>query len=363
MRLDRLSQGQPAEDSAEDARGSTPFTQPPLLHQEIALASTTMLTHQNSGAQNLVAIGVGIDTARYGHMVSFLRPDRQPAAKKLLVLESHHNYQALRERLEQLHQQHPQAHFHVRIDAAGQYANNLECFLRSLSLPMTLTIGEPKRNRDYQKAHFPKRETDETESIAMARFAVVEQPAATSAVPQEMLVLAEVAGRLQAQTKQATQAINRLHNLLARVFPELAICVQNVAATWVLHLLSKYPSPAKMAQARLASLEKIPYAPKAKIQALHQAARQSVGSLRGPVAEALVRELVAAVQHSQAAESTLRQLLVKTYQALPASLSIVSTTLGFRRTIRRPPTIPLPQRQTLTNRSPRHRSAKRQQHP
>ena len=269
-------------------------------------------------SHGLAAIGVGIDTARYGHVVSFLRPDRQPAAKKLLVMENHDSYQALRERLEQLHQQHPQTHFHIRIDAAGQYANNLERFLRSLPLPMTLSIGEPKRNRDYQKAHFPKRQTDETESIAMARFAVVEGPAATAAVPQEMVVLAEVAGRLQAQTKQATQAINRLHNLLARVFPELATCVHNVAAAWVLELLAKYPSAAKIGQARLASLEKIPYAPKATAQALHQAAGQSVASLRGPVAETLVRELVAAVQHSQASESTFRQLLIKTYQALPA---------------------------------------------
>src|SRR4051812_4501093 len=167
-------------------------------------------------------IGVGIDTARYGHRVWFLRPDRQPAAKPLTVLENHAGYQALQQRLEQLHQQHPQAHFHIRIDAAGQYANNLEHFLRGLALPMTLSIGEPKRNLDYQKAHFPKRQTDETESIAMARFAVVEVPAATIAVPEEIALLSTVAGRLQAQTKQTTQAINRLHNLLARAFPELA---------------------------------------------------------------------------------------------------------------------------------------------
>jgi len=293
------------------------------LYREIAMVSLTSPTRGATVAapvlasQALTAIGVGIDTARYGHVVSFLRSDRQPAGKKLLVMENHDSYQALRERLEQLHQQHPQAHFHVRIDAAGQYANNLERFLRSLPLSMTLTVGEPKRNRDYQKAHFPKRQTDETESIAMARFAVVEGPAATAAVPEEMLVLAEVAGRLQAQTKQATQAINRLHNLLARVFPELATCVHNVGAACVLELLAKYPSAAKIGQARLASLEKIPYLPKAKAQALHQAAGQSVASLRGPVAEALIRELVAAVQHSQASESTLRQLLIKTYQALP----------------------------------------------
>jgi transposase len=269
-------------------------------------------------SQGLPAIGVGIDTARYGHMVSFMRPDHQPAAKKLVVLENRDSYHALHERLEQLHQQHPQAHFHIRIDAAGQYANNLHCFLRGLALPMTLSIGEPKRNRDYQKAHFPKRQTDETESIAMARYAVVEEPAATAAAPEEMVMLAEVAGRLQAQTKQATQAVNRLHNLLARVFPELATCVHNIAAAWVLELLAKYPSAAKIAQARLASLEKIPYLPEAKAQELHQAAEQSVGTLRGAVTETLVRQLVGEVQHSQATESTLRQLLIDTHEALPA---------------------------------------------
>src|ERR1700722_14552773 len=130
-------------------------------------------------AMSLDRIGVGIDTARYGHRVSFLRPDRQPAAKPITVLENRAGYRALQDRLEQLHRQHPQAQFHVRIDAAGQYAANLEFFLRGLQLPLTLSIGEPKRNKDYQKAHFPKRTTDDTESQAMARFAVVELPAAT----------------------------------------------------------------------------------------------------------------------------------------------------------------------------------------
>src|SRR6266545_1789971 len=171
---------------------------------------------------SLDRIGVGIDTARYGHRVSFLRPDRKPAAKPLTVMENRAGYQALRDRLNQLHEQHPTAHFHVRIDAAGQYAVNLELFLRDLKLPMTISVGEPKRNKDYQKAHFPKRTTDDTESQAMARFAVVELPDASLPVPPQLALLREVCSRLQAQVKQTTQATNRLHNLMARVFPELA---------------------------------------------------------------------------------------------------------------------------------------------
>jgi transposase len=272
-----------------------------------------------STATPLDRIGVGIDTARYGHRVSFLRPDRLPAAKPLTVLENQTGYQALQDRLQQLHRQHPQAHFHVRIDAAGQYAVNLEHFLRGLDLPMTLSIGEPKRNKDYQKAHFPKRTTDDTESQAMARFAIVEQPAATAPTTPAMTLLREVAGRLQAKVKQSTQAINRLHNLLARVFPELATLTDDVAAAWVLHVLDKYPTAERIAQARLATLQKIPYLSQERAQQVQLAAQQSIASLRGDVAEALVRDLVAQVRHCRQAEHQMRQLLSTAFADLPAS--------------------------------------------
>lgn len=264
-------------------------------------------------------IGVGIDTARYGHRVSFLRPDRQPAAKPLTVLENRSGYQALQLRLEQLHQQHPQAHFHVRIDAAGQYAANLEHFLRGLPLPITLSIGEPKRNKDYQKAHFPKRTTDDTESQAMARFAVVELPQATAPVAPALLMLREVAGRLQAKVKQSTQAINRLHNLLARVFPELANLTDDLSSSWVLHLLDKYPTAQRIGQARLTTLQNIPYLAPEMAEQLHLLAQQSVACLSGDVAETLVRDLVAQVRHTQHAESQMRRLLSDAYAALPPS--------------------------------------------
>jgi transposase len=272
-----------------------------------------------STATVLDRIGVGIDTARYGHRVSFLRPDRRPAAKPLTVLENRAGYEALEERLRQLHAQHPQAHFHIRIDAAGQYAVNLEQFLRGLDLAMTLSIGEPKRNKDYQKAHFPKRTTDDTESQAMARFAVVEQPDATPAPSAPMVLLREIAGRLQAQVKQTTQAINRLHNILARAFPELATITDDISAHWVLRLLDKYPTAERIAQAHRATLEKIPYLSAKQAEALHQAAEHSVATLRGAVAETLIRALVAQVRHCQSAENDLRQLLTAAFADLPSS--------------------------------------------
>jgi len=280
-----------------------------------------------STVRPLDRIGVGIDTARYGHRVSFLRPDHLPAAKPMTVLESRAGYQALQQRLQQLHQQHPQAHFHVRIDAAGQYAANLEHFLRTLTLPMTLSVGEPKRNKDYQKAHFPKRTTDDTESQAMARFAVVELPAPTPSVAPALTLLREVAGRLQAKVKQSTQAINRLHNLLARTFPELANLTDDLTASWVLELLDRYPTAQRLGQARLTTLEQISYLTAELAAQIHLVAQQSVACLSGNVAETLVRDLVAQVRHTQHAEDQLRRLLSDAYAALPASAHLQVVTI------------------------------------
>jgi len=51
------------------------------------------------------------------------------------VLENHAGYQALKEKLMQLHEKYPHAHFHVRIDAAGQYAANSNSFSATSSCP------------------------------------------------------------------------------------------------------------------------------------------------------------------------------------------------------------------------------------
>jgi hypothetical protein len=241
-------------------------------------------------------IGVGIDTARYGHRVTFLRPDLERAAPSLTVMEQREGYRALEERLCKLHEQHPLAEIYVRIDAAGQYAGNLELFLRGLDVPLTVSVGEPKRNKDYRKAHFPKRTSDDTESLAMARYAIVERPKATPGPSIPLVLLRDVCGRLQAQVKQTTQAVNRLHNLLARAFPELATLTDDIAAGWSLALLERYPTAERIASARIASLVKIPYMSHDNAVAIHRAAQDSVATLRGAVAEALIRSQIVQVE-------------------------------------------------------------------
>lgn len=272
-------------------------------------------------------IAVGIDTARYGHHVTFLRDDRQPAAKPLTVTENRQGYQQLQERFQELFQRHPQAEFRVHIDAAGQYAVNLEQFLRGLKLPLAISVGEPKRNKDYHKALFPKQTTDATESKAMARFALAEQPPPAASVPEAYQLLREVASRLQAAIKDATRSTNRLHNLLARVFPELPMKVKKINAAWVLSMLKKYPLPQHLAAASKEDWKQIPHL-KAKVaEELQAAAKTSVGSLKGNLAEALVQQQVEQLRTCQQRVKVLEKLLQQAYQALPRSAHVQVETI------------------------------------
>jgi transposase len=273
--------------------------------------------------------GVGIDTSRYGHYAAFLGDDLQPAAAELAFAESATGYAQFRQRLEQLAQRHPAIHFVIRLDAAGQYADNLLHFLHSLSTrradaaPLaqslfTLSCGDPQRNKNYRAALFGSKKSDPIEARAAARFALSERPTPTPPLASELRSLRQVAGRLQAVVRQRTRLINQFHHLLALTFPELALLLKDVSRGWVLELVHRYPTAALLATATPNDLDNIPYFPAKHLQPLLEHARSSIASLSGPTAEELVRDQVRQLRDVRARQKRLENLLIQGYHALPA---------------------------------------------
>ena len=275
------------------------------------------MTATTASVPPTIAVGVGFDTARYGHHVTFLDHHLQALCTPTDFAESQAGYQRLRQLFDAVYQRFPTAEFLIRLDVAGQYATNLEAFLRQLPFPKSISLGDPLRNQNYRKAIFPKQKTDPTESHCAARFALRERPPAASEVPQAIVQLREIVARLESQTRLATRLTNQLHNLLARGFPELARLVPDLQAAWVLHLLDTYPTPARIANAKPTSLTRIPHLTADKAQAIQAAAAVTVASLTGPVAADLVQELVGQLRRSAAAEARLKDLMTGAYQALP----------------------------------------------
>jgi transposase len=271
-------------------------------------------------------VGIGIDTARYGHYAAFLRDDLQPAAPELQFTESADGYAALRQRIERIAARLGAVHFHVRLDAAGQYADNLLHYLHGLGARLadvaphtcfSLSTGDPQRNKNYRAAVFGGKKSDPIEARAAARFALSERPAAVAPLPDALRSVRHVAARLHAVVRQRTRLINQLHHLLALTFPELALIVHDIAAGWVLELVHRYPTAHDLGIATEAQLADVPYLPERHIPALVQAARASIGSLQGLTAAELVRDQVRQLRDVRARQKRLENLLVSAYRALP----------------------------------------------
>jgi transposase len=288
-----------------------------------------MLPQPARAPQPATRVGVGIDTARYGHYAVFLSAALQDAAAELAFPESAAGYRQLRQRLEQLAQRHGRVHFHVRLDAAGQYADNLRHFLHTLAditdsnttpilnATFSLSCGDPQRNKNYRAALFGAKKSDPVEARAAARFALTEQPPRDTPLSATQRALRQVAGRLQAVVRQRTRLINQFHHLLALTFPELALVTHDVAAGWVLELVHRYPTAALLAAATPPDLSAIPYLPEQHVATLLDHARASIASLADDTTAELVRDQVRQLRDSQARQKRLENLLVHAYQDLP----------------------------------------------
>jgi transposase len=278
-------------------------------------------------------VGVGIDTSRYGHYAAFLRDDLQPAAAELQFAESAQGYASFRQRLEQIVERHGPVHFVIRLDAAGQYADNLLHFLhglfpagadaddsarsRSRLGSASISCGDPQRNKNYRAALFGNKKSDAIEARAAARFAASERPAHTPPLAPELRTLRQVAGRLQAVVRQRTRLINQFHHLLALSFPELALLIKDIALGWVLELVQRYPTAQLLANAAATDLANIPYLPDKHIGALLEHARTSIASQSGPAVEELVRDQVRQLRDVSARQKRLENMLTQAYSALP----------------------------------------------
>ena len=87
-------------------------------------------------------------------------------------------------------------------------------------------------------------------------------------------------------TKQNTQFINQLNNLLYKTNPELLSYCQGGMAEWILKLLIKYPSASRLKKTRAKAVTTIPYISSKRTQLLIVDAKHSI-----PKIEVIVKKL------------------------------------------------------------------------
>jgi len=98
-------------------------------------------------------------------------------------------------------------------------------------------------------------------------------------------------------TRQCTQLLNQLNNLLYTARPELLPYCQTGMPDWMVRLLVQYPGTAKLKKARVKSLAKIPYLSSNRAQQLIHAAKQTVASADDPVTQQLITATARQILH------------------------------------------------------------------
>ncbi|MEO8271090.1 MAG: transposase [Aureliella sp.] len=268
--------------------------------------------------QNLQShLGIGIDTARYGHHASFMDEQKRTASKGFHFSENADGYEKLRKTIEQLIAKHPQALLHIHVDAAGQYAENLIQWLHQQSWTVVISVGQPARNKAYRKAHYDKRKADPIESLACARFAVVERPPAMHRPAVEFSALRDAVAQMESSASARTALVNQLHNMLARAFPELATLVADIASVSILKLLEKYPTAERLAAARLETLCKLPHINSELAAKLLQAAKSSTASLQNETSELLIKQKVQAIVAERKNQADIGEIVQNAVKNLP----------------------------------------------
>ncbi len=286
-------------------------------------------------------IGVGIDVARYRHVVQFLRPDRTRARKPLVVQESHEGYQRLRDAFQQLDQRFGHPLFRCVLDEANVYGRNLRCFLQSLPFRLVITTNNPLINRRYKQVFLLDHKNDAVDAQAAARFAVQEKPAPSPPVASWREALKLLVSHLESQTKQTTRLVNQLHRLLALAFPEFVAFFPYLKALTARALLRQFPSAQRLAavsEDQLAAFQAKPGAKalgQKKAAALRLAAARSVGLIHDPSIEPLVRSLVEQLDHSLRTQAALQKAVTELYKAhRPNHLLSIPGSLGWGRSPR-----------------------------
>ena len=289
-----------------------------------------MLPQHAPAPQSPRRLGVGIDTSRYGHYAAFLRDDLQPAADELAFAESAAGYAPLAAATARHRPALPTACPSRFVSTWPDPMPTTCCTSctnwqrprrrrqRRRAVALTISCGDPQRNKNYRAAFFGSQKSDPVEARAAARFAVSERPRSDKPLSLQLRILRQVAGRLQAVVRQRTRLINQFHHLLALTFPELALLTKDVAAGWVLELIHRYPTAARPGPGHTRRPGRHPLpARRPSRRRCSNSARASIASLTGAAIDELVRDQVRQLRDVDARQKRLEYLLVSAYHALP----------------------------------------------
>lgn len=183
--------------------------------------------------------------------------------------------------IKQVIKSHGITQIYSAVESTGGFENNWFSFLKKVSeiLPVKVSRLNPVVVKNSARASLNTQVTDELSAKNIALYIARYSDQVDFHQPEnEYRAYRSLQKHIQLLTKQKTQLINEMKQLLYSCFPELQRYCKSSIPTWVLELLIQYPTVKRLSRARVASISKIKGITQAKAEKLLANAKKSISS-------------------------------------------------------------------------------------
>jgi transposase len=256
---------------------------------------------------------LGIDASKGYSDFIILNQNKQPMMENIQLDDTFEGHCRLYEMLDGFLEDHPESMLYTGVESTGGYENN---WYRSLlefqgSLNLQSTRLNPLGVYHNSKAALKRNVTDKISAVNIAEY-MIAHPEKISYEQQDSLAgLRKQWGFVNMLTKQSTQLLNQLESMIYAANPEILQYCKDSPSTWVLTLLSKYPTAVNLARAKVVSVSQIPYISSERAQELVISAKQSVASATDKITQQLIVATVKQIQHLKKTIKNQIDILIK----------------------------------------------------
>lgn len=204
----------------------------------------------------------GIDIGGYSHWVHFADESMRPISGDLVITDDIDGYERLIELLVKLNKKYPEATIHGGAEATGIYWRNLFSFFQRNVPWVKLSLINPLQVRRFKDLNLERVKTDSTDARIITRYVATFKPEPEDPVPEHLADLQELCRYRKSMAKEHSRCMNQLHKYLKQSFPEICGKIKGKSGLRYLAVLSRFPTAADIATARVDRIASIRYGKK-----------------------------------------------------------------------------------------------------
>lgn len=265
---------------------------------------------------------LGIDVSKGYADFALLNEQKQPLIKSFQLDDNPEGHLRLGEFIREFFKPDPDVTLFAAVESTGGYENNWLACLKKLQNCYSVKVARlnPKGVHHYYEAKLNRTITDSISARMIAEYMISHWETVRFDQMDEMYSLRKQWTLIRMLSRQKTQLLNQLNNLVYQANPELLMYCRRHWPDWLLDLLYRFSTAKELSGASIEQLAVISYLSKDKAEKILQRARQSVASATDGVTRNMIRTLVEELIHKQQLIESCKKEIIATCSLLDVEL-------------------------------------------